>query len=183
MSVVKQKAPNHYKLENLHVLVVDDSRSIRGLVVEILRELGVGRISYATDGATAQRMMDPSVKRSSFDEVFNFDIIISDWMMDPVNGLELLQWVRAHKNESIRYVPFIMLTGYGDTPRILQARDAGATEFLAKPVSVKSMVNHLLMVIDRPRKFIISDSFAGPDRRRRNTPIDFPDRRTGEKKS
>lgn len=180
---MQQKDKHHYKLENLHILVVDDSRSIRGLVIEILRELGVGRVSYATDGATAMRMMDPNVKRSSYDEVYTFDMIISDWMMEPVSGLELLQWIRAHENETIRYIPFIMLTGYGDQPRILQARDTGTTEFLAKPVSVKSLVNHILMVIDRPRKFILSDNFKGPDRRRRSLPIDFPERRDDDKKS
>ncbi|TAH33116.1 MAG: response regulator [Alphaproteobacteria bacterium] len=183
MNTAKQKSPHHYKLENLQILVVDDSRSMRSLVIEILRELGVGRVNYAPDGASAMKMIDPQSNRSSgFEETFSFDIIISDWMMEPVSGIELLKWIRAHKVESIRYTPFIMLTGYSDQKRIFEARDAGITEFLAKPISVKSLTEHLLTVIDRPRKFIISEKFMGPDRRRRVAPIDFPDRRTTAKK-
>ncbi len=183
MSTGKQKSPHHYKLENLQVLVADDSRSMRSLVIEILRELGVGRVNYAPDGATAMKMIDPQANRNSgYEESYNFDIVISDWMMEPVSGIELLKWMRAHKTESIRYTPFIMLTGYSDQKRILEARDAGITEFLAKPISVKSLTDHLLTVIDRPRKFIISESFIGPDRRRRIIPIDFPDRRASSKK-
>ncbi len=178
----KAKSPHRYKLEHLHILVVDDSRSMRNLIVEILREMGAGRVSYATDGANAMKMMEPSAKRGQFDEVLSFDIIISDWMMEPVSGIELLKWIREHKDESIKYMPFIMLTGYSDQKRIFEARDNGMTEFLAKPISVKSLTDHLLVVIDRPRKFIVSDKFVGPDRRRRVTPIDFPERRESMKK-
>lgn len=183
MNTKSTKSNQAYKLEHLQILVVDDSRSMRGLVVEILRELGVGKVSYATDGANAMKMIDPASKRgSAFDEILNFDIVISDWMMEPVSGIELLQWMRSHTNESIKYMPFIMLTGYSDQKRILAARDAGMTEFLAKPISVKSLVGHVLTVIDRPRKFIISEKFVGPDRRRKSMPIEFPDRRVSNKK-
>ncbi len=181
----KQKAANHYKLDKLCVLVADDSRSMRSLVIEILRELGVGRVMYATDGANAMKMIDPMTGKSSgaiVDEIITYDIVISDWMMEPVTGIELLKWMRAHKNETIRYTPFIMLTGYSDQRRIIEARDAGMTEFLAKPISVKSLTDHLLTVIDRPRKFIMSEQFMGPDRRRRTIPIDHPDRRNANKK-
>ncbi len=181
-SPTKKNISSHYKLDNLHILVVDDSRSMRGLVTEILKEIGVGRVTNAQDGAQAMKLMEPGSQKSQYDEALFFDIVISDWMMDPVTGLEFLQWVRQHKNESIRYVPFIMLTGFSDQPRIFKARDTGITEFLAKPISVKTLVDHLLTVIDRPRPFIVHESYTGPDRRRRKVHIDFPDRRISEKK-
>ena len=180
---MSSKPSSTYNLDTLHVLVVEDSRSMRGLVVEILREVGVGRVSNTQHGLAAQKILDPSSSnsKSMFDEIMNVDVVISDWMMEPVSGIELLRWMRAHKNESIRYMPFIMLTGYSDQKRIFEARDAGMTEFLRKPISVNSLVGHLLTVIDRPRKFILTDKFIGPDRRRKNVPTEFPDRRTTNK--
>lgn len=182
---MNKKPLSTYKLDALHLLVIEDSRAMRSLIIEILREVGIGRVSNAADGLAAQKLLDPSMNNAGnagmFDEMANYDMVIADWMMEPVTGIELLRWMRIHKNETIRYMPFIMLTGYSDQKRIFEARDAGMTEFLAKPISVNSLVGHLLTVIDRPRKFIVSGNFVGPDRRRRSTPIDFPDRRNSNK--
>lgn len=166
----------HYKLERLHVLLVEDSSSMRMLVSEILKEIGVGRVSTATSGQMAMNYLEPAA-RNSLDEVLHFDLVISDWVMEPVSGLELLNWIRKHKSDDIRYLPFIMLSGYGDQAHIIKARDAGITEFMAKPVSVKTIVRYVLNVIDKPRPFIVSENYIGPDRRRRNQAIEFPDRR------
>lgn len=173
------KTNQTYKLDLLNILVVEDSRSMRQLIVEVLRELGVGKVMHTGDGISAQKMLDPSsaLSRADYDQLVNFDMVIADWMMENGNGIELLRWLRAHKTDTLRYMPFIMLTGYSDQKRIIEARDAGMTEFLAKPISVNSLTSHILTVIDRPRKFIVTKNFTGPDRRRKTAPIDFPDRR------
>jgi DNA-binding response OmpR family regulator len=64
------------------------------------------------------------------------------------------------------YVPIIMLTGHSEKKRVVSARDAGVTEFLAKPISAKSLYERILNVVANPRPFIRSKTYFGPDRRR-----------------
>jgi len=71
-----------------------------------------------------------------------------------------------------------MVTGYCDTMTVLQARDAGVNEFLAKPISAKALYLRLLEVINSPRDFVKTKSYTGPDRQRRSSKnYDGPDRR------
>jgi DNA-binding response OmpR family regulator len=78
------------------------------------------------------------------------------------------------------YVPIIMLTGYCEKKRVLMARDAGVTEFLAKPISAKALYQRVVTIVLNPRPFIRTRSYFGPDRRR-NTTQNFvgPERRKG----
>jgi DNA-binding response OmpR family regulator len=72
-----------------------------------------------------------------------------------------------------------MVTGYADRDKVAAARDMGVTEMLAKPFSVTSLAQRLLQVIDRPRQFVHTHDYFGPDRRRQNLgPSDGAERRT-----
>lgn len=166
-----------YDLSNVRVLVVEDSDFMRLLLADILSELSVGKVVTATDGASAQKELDKSV--SGKDEAQPFDMVFADWAMKPMDGFTLLKWVRAHENPDIRFVPFIMVSAYSTLEWVTQARDAGVTEFLTKPVSVKTIVARLSSVIEKPRAFVKAKEFFGPDRRRRDAPIPHPDRRKG----
>jgi DNA-binding response OmpR family regulator len=64
------------------------------------------------------------------------------------------------------YVPIIMLSGHSERKRIVTARDAGVTEFLAKPISAKALYERILSVVASPRPFIKTQTYFGPDRRR-----------------
>jgi len=64
------------------------------------------------------------------------------------------------------YVPIIMLTGHSEKKRVVTARDAGVTEFLAKPISAKALYQRILNVVANPRPFIKTKNYFGPDRRR-----------------
>jgi two-component system chemotaxis response regulator CheY len=80
------------------------------------------------------------------------------------------------------YVPIIMLTGHSEKKRVVAARDAGVTEFLAKPISAKSLYQRILNVVANPRPFIKTKSYFGPDRRRIVNPNYIgPERRKGGK--
>ena len=94
-----------------------------------------------------------------------------------LSGIDFLKWIRNHQSDGIRFMPFIMLTAYSDHTRVMAARDAGANEVLAKPVSVHNLVRRLLFVIETPRPFVSCPTYFGPDRRRKSIPINFPDRR------
>jgi CheY-like chemotaxis protein len=110
------------------------------------------------------------------------DIIIADWVMPIFDGLELAQMIRQPGANANPYVPIIMLTGHSEKKRIVNARDAGITEFLAKPISAKSLYERILNVVANPRPFIKSKNYFGPDRRRNVNPNYVgPERRKGAK--
>lgn len=157
-----------YNLERLNFLVVDDNKHMRALVKTILNALGVRNCAEAIDGADA------------FKELRHFpaDLIICDWNMDPLDGLDFTRLVRTGKDSPNPFVPIIMLTGHTEMSRVIEARDAGVHEFLAKPISAKKLYSRIKVIIERPRPFVRTHSYFGPDRRRkRTTPYKGPERR------
>lgn len=146
-----------YRFERLRVLVVDDNPHMRKLVITILQAFGVIQISEAGDGEKAW-----SIVREA-----NPDVIFVDWMMDGMNGLDLAKMIRTSPQTPNPFVPVIMITGYTTLDKVRAARDAGINEFLAKPVSVKSVMGRLASVIEQPRPYVRTKSYFGPCRRRR----------------
>jgi DNA-binding response OmpR family regulator len=108
------------------------------------------------------------------------DIVITDWSMPIFDGLELAQMIRQPESKGNPYAPIIMLTGHSEKRRVTVARDAGVTEFLAKPISAKGLYQRILNVVANPRPFIKTKTYFGPDRRR-NTANAYigPERRVG----
>ena len=163
-----------YALDQVCVLLVEDSPYMAHLLGSMLKALRIGRVLRARGGIEAQELIDSRVSAMPGQAI---DIILSDWHMEPVDGLALLKWVRAHRHENVRFLPFIMLTAAPEVNRVTLARDAGVTGFLRKPVTVDSVVKRLVEVIERPRPFIRTETYLGPDRRHRDLPFDGPDRR------
>ena len=130
---------------------------MRKLVTSVLETLGVGQISTASDG---QEGFSKFVQD-------NPDIVIADWHMVPMSGIELVHKIRREKNSPNKMVPIVMMTGYSALPRVAQARDTGATEFLVKPFSANDLARRIAYVINKPRDFIETSDYFGPDRRRR----------------
>ncbi|MBF0560601.1 MAG: response regulator [Alphaproteobacteria bacterium] len=145
-----------YNIERLNFLIVDDNKHMRALVKTILHSLGTRNVIEANDGADALR------------ELRNFpaDIVICDWNMSPLDGLDFTRLVRTGKDTTNPFVPIIMLTGHTEFSRVVEAREAGVHEFLAKPVSVKRLFTRIRSIIDTPRTFIRVPNYFGPDRRR-----------------
>ena len=100
-----------------------------------------------------------------------------EWGFD---GLELAQMIRQPESKGNPYAPIIMLTGHSEKRRVTVARDAGVTEFLAKPISAKGLYQRILNVVANPRPFIKTKTYFGPDRRRNtNNAYIGPERRVG----
>src|SRR5690606_14043240 len=95
----------------------------------------------------------------------NPDIVIADWMMKPMDGISFARMVRNDPRSPNAYVPIILMTGFSERRRVLQARDAGVTEFLVKPFNARDLYKRIAQVIERPRQFVRSEDFFGPDRR------------------
>ncbi len=151
----------------LNVMIVDDNPHMRILIRDILLGFGVKDVVECPDGSEAISELQHRPA----------DIVIADWMMEPLDGLDFTRLIRTANDSPSRFVPIIMLTGHTERHRIVEARDAGVTEFLAKPVTANGLYARLRSVIENPRQFVQSQSFSGPDRRRRTEDVDGPDRR------
>ena len=154
-------------LANIKFLVVDDNAFMRTIVRRVLATLETGEVKEAADGGDALKLM----------KTFTPDIAIVDWEMQPIDGIEFVKMVRMADDSPNSFLPVIMLSGYSDTNRILIARDAGINEFVVKPISVKTLYNRIQNVIERPRQFVRTKSYFGPDRRRKEAKFEGDDKR------
>ncbi len=90
--------------------------------------------------------------------------------MQPINGIEFTNNVRRSAQSPNKMVPIILLTGYAAPKRVKVARDVGVTEYMIKPFTADSLIKRITHVINHPRRFVVSDDYTGPDRRRRQDP-------------
>jgi len=145
-----------YDLSKLTFLVIDDNSHMLSIVKTLLKGLGVHNIREANDAADA------------FEEIqdTHIDVVILDYVLQTLDGIEFCTLVRQAKDSPNPYVPIIMLTAHTERARVMEARDAGVTEFLCKPICAQDLFNRILETIERPRPFIRSTNYFGPDRRR-----------------
>ena len=129
---------------------------MRVLLLSLLHAFGSKHVFGATDGKSGFALV----------QVVKPDLVVTDYAMQPVDGVEFVKMVRA-LNTPLACVPVIMVTGHTERHHIEQARDAGVTEFLIKPVTPRDLHLRLMEAIERPRQFVRTPTFAGPDRRRK----------------
>lgn len=168
---------SEYDLERVTVLLAEDSPFIRSLLINSLKILGVGKVVAVEDGGKAIEFLQLVKEDPMKAQCQQVDIVLSNWDMSPVDGMMFLRWVRRHKLSPDRFVPFIMITGYTEPHRIVEARDMGLTEMLAKPFTITNIGERLKSIIERPRQFVHNATFFGPDRRRQAVPFEGEDRR------
>ena len=155
--------------EKLRFVVADDNAHMRRIVRTLLRAFGSREIQEAEDGASALEAV----------ENFMPDILITDIKMPIFDGIELTQMIRNPDGSKHPFLPIIMLTAYSERRRVIMARDAGATEFLCKPVSANALYKRIQNVIENPRPFVKVGTYFGPDRRRNlDTSFSGDERRT-----
>jgi len=172
-----------YDLERLSVLLVEDSPFIRSLLINSLKILGVGTVITKDHGGEAIEFLQLVKENPMKAGVMSIDVILSDWVMSPVDGMMLLRWVRRHKDSPDRFMPFIMISGYSELERVNQAREMGVTEFMSKPFTIKAVADKLVQIIERPRQFVHTKDYFGPDRRRQILGYQGDDRRVMTDKS
>lgn len=149
-----------YSLDAVSVLVVEDNRFMRSILVNVIKGLGVTHVLEAREGNEAlEEMRNTPV-----------DIIVMDWELDGMDGSKLLQTVRSGKRGLNPLTPVIVVSANTIARNVLQARDTGMTEFLAKPVSAAAIYARIVSIIEHPRRFVRTGSYFGPDRRRRFDP-------------
>lgn len=160
-----------YSLENVAVLIVEDMQPMMELTRSILNIFGFKRVFCARDAEKGFQILREE----------NPDIVITDWLMEPMNGIDFIKQIRSSENSPNPYVPIILMTGYSDRVRVEAARDSGVTEFLMKPYTAKDLYSRIVQIIEKPRQFVDCGTFFGPDRRRRkNFDYDGPYRRAAD---
>ncbi len=143
-------------IQSLCVLVVDDNQYMRKMVRTLLVNCGVKDIYEATDGIAALdsiRTVAP-------------DVVILDWEMPLLSGPELVRIVRSPGVFPMPDVPIIMLTAHGERWRVVEAVRLGVNEYLAKPVSAKSLYDRLVAITLQPRPNVQLGDYYGPEPRK-----------------
>ncbi|WP_422369375.1 response regulator [Pelagibius sp.] len=159
--------------DNITIMVVDDNSFMRNLIVTTLRALGISDIVTQSSAKGAIEALRESRKNPVKAGIGTIDIILSDFVMSEVDGSLFLRWIRTGKQAPDRFVPFLMVSGAADQDVVEQARDAGVTDFVAKPFSAKSIADRVLEVIKNPRQFVLAPGYFGPDRRRQDRLVDW----------
>ncbi len=156
----------------LRLLIVDDNRHMRAIVLELAQALGVRDARQAEHGGEALAML----RRAQA------DLAVVDLNMAPVDGVAFTQAIRTAPDSPDPHLPIVMMTGHAERARVEAARDAGVNEFVLKPLTAAALLGRMEAAIQRPRPFVRAPGYFGPDRRRRADPsYDGPPRRAEDR--
>lgn len=140
------------------ILIAEDDPDLSYLLRQVLLALGFRNLTVTMSGRAA---LDRALGNQQF------DLILTDWEMKPMSGIEFVRNLRQLAAPANRYAPVIMLTGRTSREDVKRARDVGITEFLAKPFAASDLLKRIQSVVKNPRQFVIADQYSGPDRRRK----------------
>ena len=121
--------------KNMNVLIVDDYKTMLRIIRNLLKQLGFMNVEEASDGAQALQMLRAG----------NFGLVISDWNMEPMTGLELLRQVRA--DPRLKALPFIMVTAESKSENVIAAKEAGVSNYIVKPFNAETLKGKIVSVI------------------------------------
>ena len=120
---------------NMPILIVDDYRTMLKIIRNLLKQLGFTNVEEATDGSEALGKLRDG----------EFDLVISDWNMEPMTGLQLLEEVRA--DDRLRAVPFIIITAESKIENVVAAKEAGVSNYIVKPFNAATLKAKLTSVL------------------------------------
>ncbi|HTH97320.1 MAG TPA: response regulator [Stellaceae bacterium] len=120
--------------KSMNVLIVDDYKTMLRIIRNLLNQLGFDNVEEATDGAMALAKLRQGT----------YGLIISDWNMEPMTGLQLLKEVRA--DVKLKHIPFVMVTAESKTDNVVAAKAAGVTNYIVKPFNADTLKQKLTAV-------------------------------------
>lgn len=120
---------------NIAVLVVDDYSTMRRIIKNLLTQIGFNTVEEAEDGTKAYEKLRQR----------KFGLVISDWNMEPMSGLELLKLVRA--DAQLKATPFIMVTAESKTENVIAAKQAGVSNYIVKPFNAETLKTKIASVL------------------------------------
>lgn len=120
---------------NMKVLIVDDYKTMLRILRNLLRQLNFTNIDEATDGSMAlQKLREES-----------FGMVISDWNMEPMTGIQLLREVRS--DDKLKHLPFIMITAESKSENVIAAKEAGVSNYIVKPFNAETLKTKMVSVL------------------------------------
>jgi len=123
--------------KNMKILIVDDFSTMRRIVKNILRQLNFVNILEADDGSTALEVLQR-------DKV---DLVVSDWNMPKMTGLELLKAVRA--DDALKHIPFLMVTAEAQQENIIEAVKSGVSNYIVKPFTAETLSQKINQIFSK----------------------------------
>jgi len=156
----------------LEILVIENDPSMRKFlrVMLLASTKEIAEYAEASNGEESLQLLG----------AYSPDVIISSWSSEPVSGIDLLRHVRNDASGNSKFTPFIMLTSRDDSRWRTEARDAGVSKYLVKPVLVQDLFQAITDVTREVRPFVRAEGFFGPDRRHRDNLLSGPERRVRE---
>ena len=121
--------------KEMPILIVDDYKTMLRIIRNLLKQLEFNNVEEATDGSAALAKLRDS----------DFNLIISDWNMEPMTGIQLLREVRGDSN--LRKIPFIMITAESKTENVVVAKEAGVSNYIVKPFNAATLKSKLVGVL------------------------------------
>ncbi len=121
--------------KSMHILIVDDYKTMLRIIRNLLKQLGFENVDEATDGTAALQKIRERP----------YGLVISDWNMEPMTGIELLREVRA--DEKVKGTPFIMVTAESKTENVIAAKQAGVNNYIVKPFNAETLKRKMNSVI------------------------------------
>jgi two-component system chemotaxis response regulator CheY len=123
--------------KEMSVLIVDDYKTMLRVIRNLLAQVGFKNVDEATDGQKALDLMRHK----------EYGLIISDWNMEPMSGLDLLKTVRANDSDTVAQVPFIMITAENKMENVVAAKQAGVSNYIVKPFSAEILKSKMSSVL------------------------------------
>jgi DNA-binding response OmpR family regulator len=148
-------------LEKVTILVLEDNSHMALILREVMRGFGLRDIREARDVATAFEIIKDN----------HIDIALVDHNLGDLDGNEFVQLIRTADDSPNPYIQIIMVTAHGDRKTVMESIRSGANEFMVKPVTPLDLYEKLRACVERPRQFVRTASYFGPDRRRRQDPV------------
>ena len=120
---------------NMNILIVDDYKTMLRIIRNLLKQLGFNNVDEATDGSMALQKLRGK----------DYGLVISDWNMEPMTGIQLLREVRA--DSKLKNLPFIMITAESKTENVVAAKEAGVNNYIVKPFNAATLKTKLSSVL------------------------------------
>ncbi len=121
--------------KNMSILIVDDYKTMLRIIRNLLKQLGFNSVDEAIDGSSALTKLRDK----------DFGLVISDWNMEPMSGLQLLTEVRA--DVKLKDIPFIMITAESKSENVIAAKEAGVSNYIVKPFNAATLKGKLTTVL------------------------------------
>lgn len=151
----------------VHFLIVDGNALSADLARDLLLTMGAKTVFVAHNFDEGLEVLGSG----------SVDVLLTELHLPPRSGLDLIRAVRDGKTKASKQMPILVMSAMSAKEHVFEARDTGVTEFIAKPYGVEGFYRRMVGIVARPRAFVDTNEYFGPDRRRRQVPFDGQDRR------